>query len=177
MFELKDLPSSDTLEAFSKRYHNPDIEGLRLWLQLAFSTEEMLSAFTANLAQHKLTQAKFFVLLLLLRNPNGLSIAALAQGVNVASPTMTRIIDRMEVAGLCKRVQDANDRRAWVVSIASKGDMIMSRAIPDHYAWVAVLMGHFDAAEREQIYHLMTKLSRATKAVSTRELQTAFKET
>jgi len=165
MFELKNLPSSDTLEAFSKRYHNPDVEGLRVWLQLAFSIEEMLSAFTANLAQHKLTQAKFFVLLLLLRNPTGLSIAALAQGVNVTSPTMTRIIDRMEVAGLCKRVQDANDRRAWVVSIASKGDLIMSKAIPDHYAWVAELMGHFDTAERGQICHLMTKLGRVTRGV------------
>lgn len=166
MFELKDLPSSETLEAFSKRYGNPDIEGLNLWLMFAFSTEEMLSAFTANLARHKLTQAKFFVLLLLLRNPSGLSIAALAQGVNVTSPTMTRIIDRMEVAGLCQRVQDSKDRRAWVVSIASKGESIMSKAIPDHYAWVATLMGYFDATEREQLYHLMTKLGRATREMA-----------
>lgn len=165
MFELRDLPSRETLVAFSKRYRNPDVDGLQLWLMWASSTNEMLSAFAANLASHGLTQAKFFVLILLLRNPAGLSNTALAEGVNVTSPTMTRIIDRMEVAGLCERDQDPVDRRAWVVRIAKEGESVMSRAMPDHYAWVAELMSHFNADERRQIRNLMTKLNKATQVI------------
>lgn len=165
MFELKDLPSQETLAAFAMQYRNPDVEGLQLWLMWASSTNEMLSAFTDQLAIHGLTQAKFFVLLLLLRNPSGLSIAALAEGVNVTSPTMTRIIDRMEAAGLCEREQHTVDRRAWVVRIAKDGEAVMAQAIPDHYTWVAGLMNHFDADERSQIRHLMNKLNKATQAV------------
>ena len=170
MFELKDLPSQDTLETFALQYRNPDVEGLHLWLMWASSTNAMLAGFTDQLARHGLTQAKFFVLLLLLRNPGGLSIAALAEGVNVTSPTMTRIVDRMEAAALCGRENDAQDRRAWVVRISPAGEALMAQAMPDHYTWVADLMSHFDADERQQIRHLMTKLSQATQAVSTSHL-------
>jgi DNA-binding MarR family transcriptional regulator len=166
MFELKDLPSRETLGAFAKRYHNPDIDGLQLWLMWASSTNEMLTAFDVNLATHGLTQAKFFVLLLLLRNSVGLSIAALAEGVNVTSPSMTRIVDRMEAAGLCEREQDPMDRRAWTVRIAKKGESVMELAMPDHYAWVAELMAHFNEEERMQIRHLMSKLSLATQGLA-----------
>jgi DNA-binding MarR family transcriptional regulator len=166
MFELKDLPSQETLEAFALQYRNPDVEGLHLWLMWGSSTNAMLSAFTDQLALHGLTQAKFFVLLLLLRNPSGLSIAALAEGVNVTSPTMTRIIDRMEAAGLCGRENDTLDRRAWVVRINPAGEAVMAQALPAHYAWVAGLMAHFDADDRAQIRRLMNKLSQATQAVS-----------
>jgi DNA-binding MarR family transcriptional regulator len=96
-----------------------------------------------------------------------LSIAALAQGVNVTSPTMTRIIDRMETAKLCERAQDALDRRAWIVRITKEGESIMTQAMPSHYAWVAELMAHFNAEERVQIHHLMSKLNVATQALST----------
>ena len=112
MFELKDLPSYDTLAAFGTAYGNPDVDGLQAWLAWAAATGEMLSAFDANLARNGgLSQAQFFVLLLLKRNPTGLSVGALAQGVAVTSQTMTRTIDRMEGAGLCRREADPQDRR------------------------------------------------------------------
>jgi len=115
MFELKDLPSYDTLAAFGAAYGNPDVDGLHAWLLWASATNEMLSAFEGNLARHGgLSQSQFFVLLLLKRNPDGLSVGALAQGVSVTSQTMTRIIDRMEGAGLCQRSPDPQDRRAWL---------------------------------------------------------------
>ncbi|AZD61510.1 Transcriptional regulator, MarR family [Pseudomonas chlororaphis subsp. aurantiaca] len=69
MFELKDLPSRETLEHFGKLYDNPDVEGLYTWLVWASATDEMLSAFNANLARENLAQTPFFVLLLLKRNP------------------------------------------------------------------------------------------------------------
>lgn len=45
MFKLKELPSCETLDQFSKRYANPDIEGLHIWLAWASATNEMLTAF------------------------------------------------------------------------------------------------------------------------------------
>ncbi|WP_216595313.1 hypothetical protein [Chromobacterium subtsugae] len=71
MFELKDLPSFETLSKFAKEYHNPDLEGVQTWLQVAKATSDMMLAFEANLARHGLSQTKFFVLLLLKRNPSG----------------------------------------------------------------------------------------------------------
>lgn len=117
MFELKDLPSYGTLAAFANVYRNPDVEGLQTWLIWASATSEMLTSFEANLAKHGVSQSQFFVLLLLKRNPDGLSVGALASGVAVTSQTMTRTIDRMESSGLCGRETDPQDRRAWLVSL------------------------------------------------------------
>jgi len=162
MFELKDLPSYDTLAAFGAAYGNPDVEGLHTWLLWASATNEMLSAFEGNLAHHGgLSQSQFFVLLLLKRNPAGLSVGALAQGVAVTSQTMTRIIDRMEGAGLCQRHPDPQDRRAWLIRLAPPGDALLNQALPAHYAWVASLMRHFSAEERQILKQLMQKLHAA----------------
>ncbi len=162
MFELKDLPSYDTLAAFADAYGNPDVDGLHTWLVWASATGEMLSAFEDNLARHGgLSQSQFFVLLLLKRNPGGLSVGALAQGVAVTSQTMTRIIDRMEGAGLCQRAPDPQDRRAWLIGLAPPGDALLAQALPAHYEWVACLMRHFSAEERQLLQQLMHKLRAA----------------
>jgi len=162
MFELKDLPSRDTLVRMGKEYGNPDVEGLHTWLIWASATSGMLSAFDANLARTGgLSQTQFFVLILLKRNLDGLSVGALANGVGVTSQTMTRAIDRMEAAGLCRRDMDPQDRRAWLVRLTQQGSEALDKALPPHYQWVAALMSHFDADERRMLNQLMLKLGRA----------------
>ena len=162
MFELKDLPSYATLESFAALYGNPDVAGLQSWLIWSSATQEMLSAFEANLAHAcGLSQTQFFVLLLLKRNIHGLSVGALADGVAVTSQTMTRVIDRMVGAGLCSRAIDPEDARARLVTITSTGEDMLGKALPRHYAWVAQLMKHFNAEERQMLNQLMLKLHKA----------------
>lgn len=160
MFDLKDLPSYETLERFGALYGNTDVQGLQTWLIWASATQEMLTAFEANLAQTcGLSQTQFFVLLLLKRNPQGLGVGALAAGVSVTSQTMTRMVDRMLEAGLCSREVDPVDARARVVRMAPAGDVLLAKALPAHYTWVARLMGHFNADERRMLSQLMAKLA------------------
>ena len=162
MFKLKDLPSYDTLVRLGEVYQNPDVEGLHSWLIWASATSEMLAAFESNIGQTSgLSQTQFFVMILLKRNPQGLSIGALADGVAVTSQTMTRAIDRMEASDFCYRKPDPDDRRAWLVYLSVNGDETLSKALPAHYAWVAKLMSHFDSDERTMLNRLMLKLNQA----------------
>lgn len=161
MFELKDLPSYQTLVDFGELYGNSDVEGLHTWLIWASATEEMLHAFEGNLARAGgLAQTQFFVLILLKRNPEGLSVGALAEGVAVTSQTMTRTIDRMQGAGLCQRYPDPSDRRAWLVRLSPAGEDLLAQVLPAHYKWVSQLMSHFDEQERVVLKKLMLKLKR-----------------
>ena len=166
MFELKDLPSIETLSQFARQYPNPDIEGLHTWLFMASSTSEMMAAFEANLARHGLSQTKFFVLLLLKRSPLGVSIGKLANGVGVSSPTMTGMVERMQQAGLCRREQDPDDRRTWTVRLLAGGDALLSIVLPDHYKWVGDVMSALDDLERIQLKQLIAKLSASVAQVS-----------
>ena len=75
------------------------------WLAWAAATGEMLSAFDANLARNGgLSQAQFFVLLLLKRNPAGLSVGALAQGVAVTPPCPSTPVQLSDLARMRETV-------------------------------------------------------------------------
>ncbi|MFY9962090.1 HTH-type transcriptional regulator MhqR [compost metagenome] len=161
MFELKDLPSRETITRFGKLYGNPDVEGLYTWLVWASATDEMLSAFNENLAREGLAQTPFFVLLLLKRNTDGLTIGALADGVAVASQTMTRAVKQMESSGLCTKHPDPHDGRHWIVRLTPEGDSTLGRVLPKHYAWVAKFMSDFSEDEREVLVKLMLRVAPA----------------
>ncbi|MGO4395681.1 MarR family winged helix-turn-helix transcriptional regulator [Variovorax sp. M-6] len=161
MFELKDLPNRETLAQFAKLYDNPDVSGLHTWLLWAAATNEMLTAFEDNLARNGLSQTQFFVLLLLKRNPEGLSVGALADGVAITSQSMTRAVAKMEAAGICSKHADPEDGRLWIVRMTSTGEAILRKVLPRHYAWVASFMSHYDEKEREALVKLMRKVGPA----------------
>lgn len=159
MFELRDLPDYQTAKDISIAYGNKDVDGLYTWLSWAGATTEMLAAFEANLMQAGgLSQAQFFVLMLLKRNPQGLSVGALAHGAGVASQTMTRTIDRMEKAQLCQRHTDPSDRRAWILTLSPEGEALLAKVLPEHYKWTTQLMTVFNQQERATLKQLMDKL-------------------
>ena len=161
MFELKDLPSRSTLEQFARIYPNPDVDGLHTWLTWASATHQMLAAFDENLAREGLSQTQFFVLLLLKRNPQGLSVGALADGVAVTSQSMTRALGKMEKAGLCSKHDAPHDGRFWIVRLEPAGEAVLKDVLPKHYAWVASFMRHYDKTERQALSALMLKVAPA----------------
>jgi DNA-binding MarR family transcriptional regulator len=55
------------------------------------------------------------------------TIAELAQAEQVTSPTMTRIVDGLERAGLAKRHPHPDDGRATLVRATGKGRRVMER--------------------------------------------------
>ena len=158
MFELKDLPNQETLAQFALLYGNPDLSGLHTWLLWAAATNEMLKAFDDNLARNGLSQTQFFVLLLLKRNPEGLSVGALADGVAITSQSMTRAIAKMDAAGICTKHADPEDGRLWIVRLTATGETILRKVLPRHYAWVAGFMSHYNEKEREALVKLMRKV-------------------
>ncbi|MBE1237254.1 MarR family transcriptional regulator [Phaeovibrio sulfidiphilus] len=170
MFTLRDLPSRKTIDDFAARYGNPDAEGLETWLVWASATSEMLSAFERNLQRTcGISQTQLFVLILLKRNPDGLGIGALASRVSVTSQTMTRVVDRMERDGLCRREPDPQDRRAQLVQLTAEGDRMLEVALPFHYQWVADLMSCLDTTERATLRDLVSKLDASRRTRTERE--------
>jgi DNA-binding MarR family transcriptional regulator len=55
------------------------------------------------------------------------TIAQLAEAEQVTSPTMTRIVDRLEQASLAERQPHPQDGRATLVRATSKGRRVMER--------------------------------------------------
>lgn len=105
--------------------------------------------------------AWFEVLLQLRRAPEGrLTMRQIAEGAVYSSGGTTRLVDRIEAAGLVERRSCPSDRRAIHVAITAAGDARLDDALTAH-------LGHLEAgmserltcAERATLAALLEKLN------------------
>ena len=74
---------------------------------------------------------------------------------------MTNRLDRMEAAGLIRRIPDPNDRRGILVEPTKDGLAIWDRAVGTQAEREAKFAAVLDAKEREELHRLLRTLMRA----------------
>jgi DNA-binding MarR family transcriptional regulator len=102
------------------------------------------------------------VLYALSRAPAGLRITELGDDVLLTQPGMSRLIARLEAAGLVERVNDPTDGRACRIRLTETGAQTQRQVGARHGRHVAELMTR--GLSREQLVHLRD-LCRALTAI------------
>jgi DNA-binding MarR family transcriptional regulator len=74
-----------------------------------------------RLDEHGLTSAQWGPLMRL-KTSGGSTVAELARWLNADAGAMTRLLDRLEKKGLCKRVRSTEDRRVVRVELTPEGE-------------------------------------------------------
>ena len=101
------------------------------------------------------------VLVQLEESPQGIPMNALADRILYSKSGFTRVIDRMEEAGLVRRLRPQNDRRTILIVLTDTGTQTMEHA--RRY--------HRDGIERHFSHHLtqadVKALTRALEKIST----------
>jgi DNA-binding MarR family transcriptional regulator len=75
------------------------------------------------------------------------TIGELATAEQVRPPTMTRIVQGLEAAGLVRRVRDADDGRVHRLHATPKGRRVMQRGRERRVAQLATLLGRLRPEE------------------------------
>lgn len=89
---------------------------------LARTTDLLSRRMEMLLKEHGLTGTQYNVLRILRgAGKSGLACSEIAERMVTRDPDVTRLLDRMERAGLCTRERTPEDRRVIVVHITSKG--------------------------------------------------------
>jgi DNA-binding MarR family transcriptional regulator len=87
----------------------------------------------------------------------GLPVSAVADGLlNRASDT-TRLIDRLERAGLAERLRNPHDRRGVLVRATAKGRELFERITPQLQAFHATQWSNLTKDEIDQLHGLLGK--------------------
>lgn len=159
MFEIFDLPSSDTIRTVAARYPMLEVSALDSWLKLMRVSGDCMVELDGYLASHNLSQRRFFVLILLARNPAGLKVSQLAEGTGVSCATMTGVVDGLLKARLLTRETDEQDRRAFLVRITAAGEELLAAVLPDHYRRISTIMSCLDEDERALLKSLLAKVN------------------
>jgi DNA-binding MarR family transcriptional regulator len=109
-----------------------------------------------RLDAHGLTSAQWGPLLRL-RNSGPSTVAELARWLNADAGAMTRLLDRLEKKGLCKRVRSTEDRRVVQVELTPDGEAAIAE-VPAVLA--EVLNAHLAGFSKTEWQALKTYLTR-----------------
>ena len=105
---------------------------------------------------HELTSAQWGPLMRL-RTTGGSTVAELARWLQVDAGAMTRLLDRLEKKGLCKRVRSTEDRRVVKVELTPEGEAAI-REVPAVLA--EVMNAHLAGFSKSEWQALKTYLQR-----------------
>lgn len=94
----------------------------------------------------------------LLADGAGHSMTEIAHSTFVASPTLTRLIDRMTAENLVYRKIDPEDRRRCVVFMSARGGQLHARLREDVEGYETELAAGCSAADLDHLAALLTQL-------------------
>ena len=141
---------------------SPSPERLRAWRLFFESALALLDLLDTELEHEAGIPMRWYdVLVQLEESPEGIPMNALADRILYSKSGFTRVIDRMEEAGLVRRVRPQNDRRTILIVLTDHGTQTMEHARRHHR----------DGIERHFSQHLtqadIKALTRALEKIST----------
>ncbi len=94
--------------------------------EIGETAHALRKAFDRRACGLGVTRAQWKLLFRLERNP-GLRQIELADMLDIEPITLSRIVDRLEEAGLVERVADPADRRAWRLHVTRKAQPLIEK--------------------------------------------------
>lgn len=89
---------------------------------------------------HGLTTARFNVLTVLSRNPDGMRASDLASALVVDPSNVTGLLKRMKREGLLRELENSRDRRQYIVGLSAKGRAAWQGANRDYEKCLAAIV-------------------------------------
>lgn len=111
---------------------------------------------------------EFRVLTFLARNP-GASIGTLADVAVLERPTMSKMVDRLEAAGLVARGEHDTDGRRAPLSLTAEGQSLLQDAAPIVNGLFEQYCAHLTADERRRFVQMMREFFEAVRRAEPRK--------
>lgn len=115
--------------------------------------------------EFKLTRVQFRTLYFLyLKGEEGLTISDLSEKLNVAKPTTTNLVSRMESNGLVERISNKEDRRLVIILLTVKGEEIINKVLPSDEEFKLSILDFLTEEERDRLGKLMNLIEKELKS-------------
>ena len=112
-----------------------------------------------TLEEYELSYGEWSVLSSLIWSPNNRRTAGeLAAKVELSSAAMTNRLDRLEKAGLVRRVPDERDRRAVQIEVTDEGRALYERTVDAQAAKEAIVAEALTVEQQDELNGLLRRL-------------------
>ncbi|MFI6598253.1 MarR family winged helix-turn-helix transcriptional regulator [Nonomuraea sp. NPDC050536] len=125
---------------------------------IATLRREKMAGGLGRAAGMPLDQPDVQVLVYLLDAGEPRRVGAIAEGLQVAGPHVTRHVAALEGRGLLERVRDPDDGRAWQIALTSEGDRLARQCVEFTTGWFGTAMADWPESDRDELLRLLTKL-------------------
>lgn len=160
-----DEPDAVDAIAAQWRRERPDLDltAMAVFGRLGRLMTVALARIEAVFTEHGLQRGEFDVLAALRRAgaPYELNPSVLADTLMLSRAGMTGRIDRLEAAGLVRRLADAADRRAVRVALTDEGRALVDLVVGDHTRNETAMLSVLDPADRESLDRIARILLRS----------------
>jgi DNA-binding MarR family transcriptional regulator len=147
--------------------NRPDDAHLAAWRSLLEAHAAVTDLLERELEREQgLALSKFEVLLRLADAPGGrMRMLELAESVLLSKSGLSRLVDRMEGAGLVRRERCPSDRRGAFAVLTDEGRRALRRAAPVHLRGIQEHFArHLDGEEVGMLARLLEKVNAAARA-------------
>ena len=140
---------------------NPSAERLRAWRLYFESALALIDVLDAALEGDAGIPLRWYdALVHLEETPDGLRMNELAERILYSKSGFTRVVDRLEAAGLVQRVRPENDRRSILVVLTDQGRTTMEQARRHHrHAIEQHFSQHLSDSDIKALTRALEKLS------------------
>ncbi len=111
-----------------------------------------------------ITQTQFNLLSQLDRAPDGIRMGEVARRTVVTGSNVTVVVDDLESRGLVSRQTAADDRRATVIKLTSKGRSSFAEMAPVHAVWIEEIFAEMPEADKSKLITQLDDLKAAMHA-------------
>ncbi len=139
----------------TKPFASPEVEA---FLNLRRTCDRLHGTIRQLLKAQGISEPQYNALRILRgAGPDGLPSLAVADRMVTRVPDITRLLDRLERAGLAKRDRSANDRRVVRARVTRKGLSLLKRLDEPLVKSHKQLLGHMSRKELAELNRLLVK--------------------
>jgi len=152
------------------RIASDDHAAIRLWLRM-LATNRLIETRMRRLLQerYETTLPRFDLMAQLERVPGGLKMGELSRRMMVTGGNVTGITDMLEQEGLVERVDDPDDRRAWLVKLTPAGRRAFVGMAREHERWIVEAFGSLSAREMSVMAGFLGRLKMHARSLEGRD--------
>jgi len=135
-----------------------DVAGAAALLRVIHLGAELERELAGISARHGLKPSQFNVLAALRRQDRPLAPKALVEAAILTSGALTPVFDRLEAAGLIRRLPDPDDRRGVLLTLTAEGRRAIEAALEERMACHARRLAVLPPEAREQLAGLLRRV-------------------
>lgn len=138
MFFLDELPTQDMLDKYHDRY--PEMQPTKLYNVLFFlrKASYVIRDLDSFFGEHGLSQTRFYILILLDREPVKDSITSieLSRKLNISKAVTSRTVNSLRECGYIIEKPHPLDTRSKILSLTDDGETKLHSVLPHYYALI-----------------------------------------